>query len=203
MVALRRKQHQPQSAQPGHRSGLSLLELLLVLGIIGAVVSFAVPTMLDANDLRELESDAELILEGIAEGRTKAIESGLVYQFRFESGGNKFIVIPDPNELSEADKESGAVKVWGQLGEEMELRQELEDAGPGEQLDSEWFEGMKDSGELASAQWSDPVEFSFEGTAEDSFFYLLDQQKRSIRIRIRGLTGAVTAAKVSWEIAEQ
>lgn len=202
-MAILRRKPTLSFAQPGNRSGLSLLELLLVLGIIGAVVSFAVPALLDANDLRELESDAELIVEGIAEGRAKAIESGLVYQFRFESGGNKFIIVPDPNELSEADKESGSVKVWGNLGEQMELRKELEDAGPGEQLDSEWFEGMKDAGELAGAQWSDPVEFSFEGTAEDSFFYLLDEQQRSIRIRIRGLTGAVSVSRVSFEIAEQ
>ena len=75
--------------------------------------------------------------------------------------------------------------------------------GTGESLDAEWFEGLEDAGELASTQWSDPVEFSFEGNADDAFFYLLDPNKRSIRFRIRGLTGAVTSDRVSYEIAGQ
>jgi type II secretory pathway pseudopilin PulG len=191
------------TVQPGARSGFSLLELLLVLGILVAVVGFSVPAIQDANDVRRLDEAGELVRQALSDGRVKAIETGLIYQFRYEPGAAQFVVVPDPSELSGTQDGSEYFRISGQLGEDYEFRETLDSPGSGESLDIEWFKGMENAGELAGASWSDPVEFSFEGTAKDAFVYILDEQKRSIRVRIRGLTGSVTVGNVSREAMGQ
>ncbi|MFK7819305.1 MAG: hypothetical protein AB8G99_11355 [Planctomycetaceae bacterium] len=191
------------NVQPGVRSGLSLLELLLVLGILVAVVGFSVPAIQDANDVRRLDEAGEEVRQALSDGRAMAIETGLVYQFRYEPGKSQFVVVPDPSELTDTQDGSSYFRIAGQLGEGYEFRETLDSPGSGEQLDVEWFEGLENAGELAGASWSDPVEFSFEGTAKDAFVYLLDAQQRSVRIRIRGLTGSVTVGNVSRESVGQ
>lgn len=186
--------------QSGSRAGLTLLELLLVLAILVVVGAFSMPAIEDAYRTRELENAGEEVRQGLASGRTKAVETGIVYQFRFEPGESRYIVVPDPSDISDTDGDS-YYRIAGDLGEGMEFRKELEEAGPSEQLEPDWFEGLP--GDLSSASWSEPVEFSFEGTAGDAFFYILDDQKRSVRVRIRGLTGGVDVDKVSWEATDQ
>lgn len=189
--------------QSGSRAGLTLLEMLLVLGILMMVVGFSLPAIQDAYHIREIENAGEFVRQKLSEGRARAIDTGLVYQFRYEPGKSRFVMVPDPADIAESADGSKYYRFSGEIITTMEFRKELDEAGPGEQLDPEWFEGLPDAGELAGASWSEPVEFSFEGTAKDSFVYILDEKKRSVRVDIRGLTGGVNVSRVSWEAAEE
>ena len=191
------------SAQSGLRAGLTLFEVLIVMGILIFAASITVPVVQDAYAVRLLEEGGEQVRQAISQGRGFAIRSGLVYEFRFEPGKSRFIMLPNPADVPETTEDNKYFGLWGDLGEGFEFREELDSAGTGEQLSPEWFESIEGGSELSGGSWSDPVEFSFEGNARDAFVYMLDSQKRSVRIDIRGLTGAVNVSRVSWEAVGQ
>ena len=149
-------------AQSGHRSGLTLLELMLVLGVLLIAGYFSTIALQSSFQVSDLEKAGEHVRKAIAESRAKAIEAGLVYEFRFEPGGNQFIMVPDPSDLDDSLEGSTYHRMSGNVFADYEFRKELESAGPSESLDSEWFAEMEDSGELASTSWSEPIAFSFD-----------------------------------------
>lgn len=191
-----------RSNQPGRRAGLTTLEMLLVLAIIVMVVGMSLPALEDAYKTREIENAGEFVRQKLAEGRTRAIETGLVYQFRYEPGKSRFVILPELDGIAESTDGSKYYRFSGELLESIHFREELDSVGSGENLDAEWFEGLPDAHELSQTIWSEPVEFHFEGNAEDSYVFIMDDEKRSIKLSIRGLTGMVSVARVSWEAAD-
>lgn len=189
--------------QPGHRSGLTMLELLLVLAILLAVGAMSVPALQGALGKRDMENACEFVREHMDKGRTNAIETGFVYQFRYEPGGSRFVIIPDLGGLSEGSDGSKYFRFSGEIYASIKFQEELDSPGMGETLDRTWFEGLPDQLELSRTGWSTPVEFTFEGRAEDSSFYLMDDAERSAKLTIRGLTGGVRVGRIQYGAADR
>ncbi len=189
--------------RPGLRAGLTTLEMLLVLGILVLVVGMSIPAIEDAYQTREIESAAEFVRQKLSEGRARAIETGAVYQFRYEPGKNRFVVLPDLADVASAGEGATFYRFAGEIADTIRFQEEPTLPGSGERLEAEWFEGLSNSAELGQGVWSQPVEFHFEGSADDSQFYLVDQKSRSIRMTIRGLTGETRTGEVMWEATGQ
>jgi hypothetical protein len=51
---------------------------------------------------QRLEQGAELVRARLGSARVNAVETGLVYQFRFEPGGRRFLILPYDAEALEA-----------------------------------------------------------------------------------------------------
>ena len=75
-------------------AGMTLLEVLLALGILAILTALAWPSVMRLQGEQKILDSAEKVRALIATARVHAIESGLAYQFRYETGGNHFLVLP-------------------------------------------------------------------------------------------------------------
>lgn len=76
------------------RIGFTLLELVVVLAIIVLLASLSWPPMLRYIREQEIREQAHVVRMALAGSRVKAIDTGLTYQFRYEPGGQRFVVLP-------------------------------------------------------------------------------------------------------------
>ncbi len=186
-------------SQSGPRAGLTVLELLLVLAILLAVGAFSIPALQTSFANRGMENAAEEVRQALEDSRIRAAETGFVYQFRYEPGANRFVVLPDLSAVAGAPDQSKYYRLSGQLeSDTIKFQEELDSPGMGETLDRDWFKGLPDALELSRTGWSKAVEFNFEGQAENSTFYLIDDSNRSIKMTIRGLTGGTRVSKMQF-----
>lgn len=195
------QRHQPNLTHP-RLSGFSLMELLIVLGLLVVISGFAAPNLIDRLRDSTVYRGAETVREVLAEARTFAIDSGIDYQFRYEPDGQYFVVLPTEIEPGTAnstttDASSGEyMRLSGQLESTLFLRPMPEQTEATEQLEASWFGGLSDGGTLATKTWSSPIYFRFDGSATDKLFRVTDDQGRTAELSVRGLTGSVRLAPV-------
>lgn len=199
-----------RSATAADRSGFSLLELMIVLAVLVVVASMAVPNLMEGLRAGEVQRAAELVRETLADARRIAIDSGIDYQFRYEVNGQSFVVIPteleptNTNSVTGEGEEGHYFRVVGELDEAFSLKAGGEDAEERpEQLEAVWFGDLSDAGTLASKSWSEPVYFRFDGSATDRVIKVVDEDRRTAELTVRGLTGSVRLAPVYTEAAPQ
>lgn len=80
-----------------HQPAYTLTELIIVLSIIVAILAFAWPSLRGGYAKRSLRYAAKYLRAELAEARLQAIRTGIPWEFRFEPGGNRFLVIPRGN----------------------------------------------------------------------------------------------------------
>lgn len=189
----------PQNAN----AGFSLLELLLVIGVLVAVSAMAVPPLMDRIRAGRVQEASESVREVLANARRYAIDAGIDYHFRYELNGHAFVAIPaEPNptlanSYSATDEADTRVVVEaGTLDETLFIRPFSSDTSGGESLEPEAFTDLPNAGELASKTWSAPILLRFDGTSEDRRFRVMDEEQNASEISIRGLTGAVRVSQV-------
>ena len=187
------------------QSGFTLLELLIVLALLVAIATIAMPTLVSEMRNNQVYESGESVREILAESRKYAIDSGIDYEFRYEPGGQFFIVIPgesDPmaaNSTQDDASVSNYLSLSGELAEDFQIRA-MEDAGESiESLPVEAFGSLENASLLAQKSWSAPVLFHFDGTAEDFAFRVSDDDGRTVELSIRGLTGAIRLSQVYQE----
>ena len=76
------------------RSGFTLVEMLLVLGVFIVFAGITIPSVMRMFGQQKLTHAAERVRESVASARFRAIDTGLIYQFCCESGGSRFVVVP-------------------------------------------------------------------------------------------------------------
>ncbi len=82
----------------GRPAGYTLLELLLVIGIVMVIAGATTPAVLGLIKDYRLKEGTEAVRMALANTRVDAIEASSTYQFRFEPGGRRYLAIPvDPN----------------------------------------------------------------------------------------------------------
>ncbi len=80
-----------------HQPGYTLTELIIVLSIIVAILAFAWPSLRGGFAKKSLRYAAKYLRAELAEARIQAIRTGTPWEFLFEPGGNRFLVIPRRN----------------------------------------------------------------------------------------------------------
>jgi prepilin-type N-terminal cleavage/methylation domain-containing protein len=76
-----------------YRLGYTLTELIIVLAIIVAILSFAWPVVRGPAGRESLRYAAKYLRGELAEARLQAIRTGYPWEFRFEPGGNRYVII--------------------------------------------------------------------------------------------------------------
>jgi type II secretory pathway pseudopilin PulG len=200
--------HRSIPAQTDHRltgtsrAGFTLIEILLVVGLMLIVFGMAIPSMRRALGRGPLQEWAQQFRESAHDARISAIDTGLIYQLRYEVGGRYFVAIPyeqDSESLSgESEEASGGTvpKTMGQMYEALTFQGVDGENVAGERLEQEWFDGLPDQSRLSDAVWSPAIKFYPDGSAEDAQLEIIDERKQAIGISIRGLTGGVTVSPV-------
>ena len=74
--------------------GYTLLELLFVLTILVILAALALPRVMGMYESHQLQTAVENVRAHLAASRMRAIDTGLVYQFRYEPNGQRFSVTP-------------------------------------------------------------------------------------------------------------
>ena len=159
------------------RRAYTLLELLLVMAVMLVLVGMAWSGMQGIYQRHQLREAAESVRIRLTKARLQAIDSGWIYQFRFEPGGRAYQVTPLDSVTS-----STSTGPDGQLPESMR------------------FEPVRDTSERvgqtaainSAGAWSDPILFAPDGSSNSSAFDVVDRQDRSVRLSVRGLTAAVS-----------
>jgi len=182
-------------------AGFSLLELLLVIGVLVAVSAMAVPPLMDRIRAGRVQDAAESVRDVLGNARRYAIDGGVDYHFRYEINGHFFVAIPaEPNptlanSYSSDEQDTRVVVEAGEIDETLFLRPLSGDTSGGESLEPDAFTDLPNAGELASKTWSAPILFRFDGTSEDKRFRVIDEEQNAAEISVRGLTGAVRVSQ--------
>lgn len=204
-----------RSMRVANRAGFTMLELLLVLGVVAVIVAIAWPNMLRLTSQQSLIDSSEKVRALAASSRVHAIDSGLVYQFRYEPGGRHFVAVPFEREFETVN--SNARGTGTQLGRFSKASGTLPEgvtfAAPsltnptssgtsimassgGQKIAGTALTGLPDAGKLETVSWSGPVLFQPDGSSVDAMFDLVDKRNQRVTLSIRGVTGAISISRV-------
>lgn len=189
------------------RWGFTLLEMLLICAILTATFAIAWPSMNRMYQDSQLRAGVELVQVRLASTRVKAVDSGLMYQFRYEPGGKRFIILPYDQEKELSDdlttgntgNTQGHVvwKLAGTLGDTLMFSATNENGlGSAQQLPAQWLNGLPEAGEILLATWSQPLYYFPDGSSSGGFVDVLDNHGQFARVSVRTLTGGVTVGKI-------
>lgn len=201
MVSHRREQFE--------RRGFTLVEVLLTLSLILVATSIVVPSVMYLVHDRDLKVSVNDVRVELSRTRMHALDAGAIYQFRYEPGGVYYIVLPEEfdileNEQTQAQDTNAivATQIYKQvfkLPEGFQFENIYEDL-PVEQLPEDWLTGLPNKLDLQSTAWAPALLFYPDGTAEESEFKVVEtERKQSMRLSVRGLTGAVTVSSIEAE----
>jgi len=204
------------------RQAFTLLEIVLVLGVIAVIVAMTAPNMLRYIGEQQIREQAHEVRMAIVRGRIKAIDSGLTYQFRYEPDGQHYVILPldlPEGSLEQSDSfqntplnaepdepvatESGRMPEMCRFDAPRGINPAtgVEQIVAGETLGQEWLSLLTGS-DVADAQgtsWSPAIRFHPDGTTDNASLTILDEDGRMISIHLRGLTGTCSVGELKNE----
>jgi len=182
------------------RAGFTLFELLLVLGILLAVAMTVTPAVMrrmKEDRLRQGEDGVIAVMRG---ARVHALHSGIPYQFRFETGGNRYVALPfDADAVQPVVASTGQAappvcwKNAGTLPKSVNFVSSSMIGAPTQGLPADWLYGLEDAQALAQVSWSEPIVFQPDGTASGGVLEITNGGTTRWLV-VRQLTGEVHAA---------
>jgi hypothetical protein len=192
------------------RTGYTLVEIMLAFAVIAVLIGVTMPPALRLQADSKLSSAAEQVRSQVAGTRVRAIESGIVYQFRYEPDGRRFISVPYEREIEGSDEDAtgtgGTLGVGrltrfaGELPEGLRFIACCVDPSAGTvKLSADAFGELPNADEMTGVQWSPPILFVPDGAAIDAAFEVADGRKLAIRVQVRGLTGATSVSAMRAE----
>jgi type II secretory pathway pseudopilin PulG len=208
-----------QAASATHRvrrGGYTLLELLLVIGILMIFAGAVAPSVMGMMADYHLKEGMQKVQAALAATRVHAIDATSTYQFRFEPGGRHFLSVPTDNDALNA---GGAVGADGQslasglfesglLPENVSFQVSASQGVPPDTpalpagSDPAWTGALgrvPDAHDIAQVSWSDPIEFHTDGTATDTTFTIVDSRGAGYRFIIRQVTGEIFVHRLETE----
>lgn len=196
--------------------GFTLWELVLALAVLAILVGLTWPAVTRFVGENRLREDTGALRNHLASTRSRAIRNGVTFQFRFEPGGRQYVIMPLERPVSLASPTLGGssaavtdpeaqVQVY-QLAEGN--RFEVHDPESGsvlsssvltERLTEDWVQLFGGSSELARVNWSPAIRFNADGTSDDVYFFVQDEEDRYQQVTVRGLTSAVSIGDLHTE----
>jgi len=196
-----------QGNRQGHptygRAAFTIFELLVALAILVTALAVSWPALNRIRMEYRLRQGGQLIQARMAGARVHAIDTGFDYQFRYEPGGQRFIVIPyDQQALALQTTATGAgtrppAKLVGRLPSTQTHFDAASTGGSTPQtIPAEWLSGIHDADQFTGVNWSAPLLFHADGTAAAAQVAIRDKQSRVVTVSIRALTGSISVSKI-------
>jgi prepilin-type N-terminal cleavage/methylation domain-containing protein len=76
-----------------YRRGYTLLEMIVVLAVVASLSAVILPALLRPAGKAELRQLAKQVQAALLDARTRAVESGVVQEFRYEPGGRRYEIV--------------------------------------------------------------------------------------------------------------
>ncbi|NNJ25718.1 prepilin-type N-terminal cleavage/methylation domain-containing protein [Alienimonas chondri] len=180
------------------RAGFTLVEILLVLVVLATIAALISPVALRIFGDYALKQSAEAVRSDLTRARLNAVQEGVVYEFRAESGGDRWVVVPAEREAGSADPD--AVTDWvpvsaGTLSEGVTFPSDGALSLTTGRPTADYFLGLPDASQLAQLQWAPPIRFQPDGTAAEAFVTISDE-RGGVRVAVRSLTGTASIEPV-------
>lgn len=182
------------------RRAFTLLELLLVLGVLVIVSSMAWPVLDRLLTSERLAKSADRLRASWIGARTSAIESGRILAFRYEPDAGRYRL-----ELRDELEDSGEAlpASVAKLPLEQTLPDGVRFAAAEENLASTETAATEKTDEpadlpgadQADASLSEPILFFPDGTCSGARLTLRNDRGWSVDLQLRGLTGVVTSSR--------
>ncbi|MBA3312663.1 MAG: prepilin-type N-terminal cleavage/methylation domain-containing protein [Planctomycetota bacterium] len=187
------------------RRGYTFVEVLLVLAVLAVLAGLAWPSVLRFRDEQAIKDAAERVRSELDRTRFRAIDSGLAYQFRYETDGRRFIAIPAEREALAAPagtvtQATSNLRVYaGEVAEGLTFEPAPGAARVGEKVEADWLAGLSDVSALQQASWSPAILYRPDGTGTTAEFRLIDEDRRYIDLTVRELTGMAASGRLRKE----
>ena len=193
------------------RAAITLFELLLVLVLLVVIGSLATPLFEGSFSSVRLRRGTDQILAAWSEARTHAIESGQIYQFRFEPEGRDYRVDPwesdlEPDSPIIDDVALDEVAIDERTDEEIEFAKWKSKAKLPKKIvfrsGESVFEDELNDRQLAQldqdrlTEWSTPILFYPDGTTSEASVLLQNNKGLCCRATLRSLTGVGRASSL-------
>jgi prepilin-type N-terminal cleavage/methylation domain-containing protein len=186
------------------RAGFTLLEVVLVVAVIAVIIGITWPPLMRYAAQQELGDSVLSVRHELAGCRVKAIDNGLVYQFRYEPGGRYFAALPfDRPDVGNARTETSVTQVTTTKSPPVVLQKLPESirffpkpSQPVEQLAPEWKAMLSKTEPIGTVSWSVPLLFFMDGTSDNATVIVEDKRGNSQTLTLRGLTGAVYSGPI-------
>jgi len=176
------------------RTGFTLSEMLVVLGILVVITALAQPAMRGALGDSRLRSAAKQVRVELAKARLKAMQTGTAQRFRFQVGKDRFEISPLIQEESIENAVASADADTQPADEPIE--QSLPE---GIRFDDARAESPSTSAGADEEGWSEPIVFYPNGRTEDAHIRIKGERKTLVEVTLRGLTGVATASRLRHE----
>lgn len=174
----------------GRNTGLTLIELLLVMAIMVVVAALAMPSVQRTFSQQALKKGADRFRVAMGQARVKAIRNGEEYAVFFTPGGSYFNVAP----FRSFQEQSGIASQREQLvGRKLQSNYEDDLLPQGvvfisgevatDARAAEVMNSVQAGGELRT------IMFYPDGTSQDAIIMLQNEKQVTIEVQLRGLTG--------------
>ena len=194
-MLLPRKTNQPHN---GPRKAFTLIELILVMGIIVMIASLAVPMVTRTLGRQSLKQGADRVRVAMGKARVQAIKTGDVQALFFLPEGNWFNVAQFSQlslQAGIASREQSLLNNRIYTGyEDNVLPKGIRFAAGSMEVDSRSAQTLGDV--KVDSDSIQPVLFYPDGTAQDATVYLQDDRQNRVAVILRGLTGSARTVKV-------
>lgn len=187
------------------RRGYTFVEILLVLTLLAVIAGLAWPSVLRFRNEQAIKDAAERVRSELDRTRFRAIDSGIAYQFRYETGGRRFVAIPAEREALESPSATAIAQpaklnaYAGEISEGLTFAPLADAPRVGELLEGDWLAGVADSAALQQARWSPAILYRADGTATNVEFRVIDEDRRFIECKVRELTGMAITGPLRQE----
>jgi prepilin-type N-terminal cleavage/methylation domain-containing protein len=183
------------TARHNPRRGFTLFEVLLVMAILVAVATVAVPIFHKSFEVERLRKAADVLRTAWGKARVQAMTTGQTHVFRFQYETNQYVVaVWDSGEgMTEASTTTTVAERPGALpdGIVFHAAEKLADVRASETDD-------------AGGQTAPQIFFFPDGTTSTAQVLITNNKDRFLKVRLRGMTGIAQMGEVvSAEELEQ
>ncbi|HMP80930.1 MAG TPA: type II secretion system protein, partial [Pirellulaceae bacterium] len=174
------------------RRGMTLIELILVIGLLALVASLMMPAIFRSLAHQKLDKAADLVRSEMGRARVQAIRTGKIHALVYAPGDNRLAVEPFDSLASKLDMGNSRVDFDPRESDldfsRERLPRDVLFVGGESKMDARSAFEMEQVGNLGSQMI--PVLFYPDGTSQDAKVYLANRNGDLIMVSLRGLTGS-------------